>query len=43
MSQITSLTDQIVAFRDERDWQQFHNAKDMALSLTLEAAEVLEL
>lgn len=43
MSQITSLTDQIVAFRDERDWQQFHNAKDLALSLTLEAAEVLEL
>ena len=43
MTQIKSLTDQIVAFRDERDWKQFHNAKDMALSLTLEAAEVLEL
>lgn len=29
-------------FCDERDWDQFHNPKDMALSLTLEAAEVLE-
>ncbi len=43
MSQFSALTSQIVAFRDERDWQQFHNAKDLALSLTLEAAEVLEL
>lgn len=43
MSQLNALTSQIVAFRDERDWQQFHNAKDLALSLTLEAAEVLEL
>ena len=30
-------------FRDERDWRQFHNPKDVALSLTLEAAELLEL
>lgn len=29
-------------FCDERDWDQFHNAKDMALSLTLESAEFLE-
>ena len=29
-------------FRNERDWEQFHNPKDVALSLTLEAAEVLE-
>lgn len=43
MSQLNDLTQKIVAFRDERDWQQFHNAKDLALSLTLEAAEVLEL
>lgn len=33
MSQIKSLTDQIVAFRDARDWKQFHNGKDLALSL----------
>jgi NTP pyrophosphatase (non-canonical NTP hydrolase) len=32
-----------IAFRDERDWKQFHNPKDMALSLVLESAELLEL
>ena len=32
----------VVDFRDERDWEQFHNPKDMAISLSLEAAEVLE-
>jgi len=32
----------VVAFRDARDWKQFHNPKDMALSLVLEAAEVME-
>jgi NTP pyrophosphatase (non-canonical NTP hydrolase) len=42
MSDIKRLTNQIKKFRDERDWMQFHNHKDMALSLTLEAAEVLE-
>ena len=42
MSDIKRLTDLIVKFRDERDWQQFHNPKDEAISLALEAAEVLE-
>ena len=32
----------ILEFRDDRDWKQFHNAKDMAISLSLEASEVLE-
>ncbi len=32
----------IVAFRDDRDWLPFHNPKDLALSITLEAAELLE-
>ncbi|MBM3206573.1 MAG: nucleotide pyrophosphohydrolase [Candidatus Staskawiczbacteria bacterium] len=36
------LTEKIIAFRDARDWKQFHNPKDIALSLVLEAAEVLE-
>ena len=36
------LTAQIVAFRDARDWAQFHNPKDVALSLSLEVGEVLE-
>jgi len=39
---INGLTDRIINFRDARDWKQFHNPKDVALSLSLEAAEVLE-
>ncbi len=31
-----------IAFRDARDWKQFHNPKDVALSLVLEAAELME-
>ena len=42
MSDIKTLTEKIKKFRDARDWKQFHNPKDLALSLTLEAAEVLE-
>ena len=42
MSQIKSITQKIKKFRDDRDWMQFHNHKDMALSLVLEASEVLE-
>jgi dCTP diphosphatase len=42
MSEIKDITELIKKFRDERDWMQFHNHKDMALSLLLEAAEVLE-
>ena len=42
MSDIKTLTEKIKKFRDDRDWMQFHNHKDMALSLMLEAAEVLE-
>lgn len=42
MSDIKTLTEKIKRFRDERDWLQFHNHKDMAVSLMLEAGEVLE-
>ena len=42
MSDIDKLINQIVEFRDERDWKQFHNPKDLAISLVLEAGEVLE-
>lgn len=31
------------AFRDDRDWRQFHNEKDLAISISLEASELLEL
>ncbi len=40
---IARLTRLAVDFRDQRDWKQFHNPKDMAVSLALEAAELLEL
>ena len=36
------LTTQIVKFRNARNWKQFHNPKDCAISLSLEASEVLE-
>lgn len=39
---LDQLVARIVAFRDERDWAQFHHPKDVALSLCLESAEVLE-
>jgi NTP pyrophosphatase (non-canonical NTP hydrolase) len=42
MKNINDLTERILAFRNARDWKQFHNPKDMALSLVLEAAEVME-
>jgi len=42
MSEIKKLTEEINEFRDARDWRKYHNPKDLALSLTLEAAEILE-
>ncbi len=39
---IETLTAEILAFRDARDWKQFHNPKDLSLSLVLEAGEVME-
>jgi dCTP diphosphatase len=41
-TQISRLIDLIEEFRTERDWKQFHTPKDLALSLAVEAAEVLE-
>ena len=35
-------TDIILQFRDDRNWRQFHNPKDLAISMNLEAAELLE-
>jgi dCTP diphosphatase len=42
MSELKKLQEQVISFRDERDWKQFHNPKDSSISLLLEAAEVLE-
>jgi NTP pyrophosphatase (non-canonical NTP hydrolase) len=36
------LLRQLIAFRRERDWEQFHNPKDVAISLSIEASELLE-
>lgn len=42
-SGIDALTRELIAFRDERDWKQFHNAKDLAIAASIEANELLEL
>ncbi len=42
MKNINELVKRIIDFRDARNWKQFHNPKDLALSLVLEAAEVME-
>ena len=42
MDSIAELTSNINAFCDARDWRQFHNPKDMAVSINIEAAELLE-
>jgi NTP pyrophosphatase (non-canonical NTP hydrolase) len=42
MNRVDELTKKIISFCEARDWRQFHNPKDMALSLVLEAGEVLE-
>ncbi len=36
------LIDQIIKFRDERDWKQFHTPANLAKSISLESAEILE-
>lgn len=36
------ILDRLLQFRKERDWEKFHNPKDLALSLSLEASELLE-
>lgn len=38
----SDVQSEALAFRDERDWYQFHNPKDLAISISLEAAELLE-
>jgi len=40
---VDRLIRQIVEFRDKRNWAQFHNSKDLALGLSIEAAELNEL
>ncbi len=42
MSEIKNIVEKLIAFRDERDWAQFHNPKDLAIALNIEAGELLE-
>ena len=42
MSDLEELRKAIVQFTQERDWDQFHNGKDLALALSIEAAELNE-
>lgn len=39
----TEITQALLKFRDERDWEQFHNPKDLAIAINVEAGELLEL
>jgi len=42
MDDIKEIIEEIVKFRDERDWLQFHDSKNMAVSIVIEASELLE-
>ena len=42
MLDLQTIIDELIAFRDERDWLQFHNPKDLAVAISIEAAELLE-
>jgi NTP pyrophosphatase (non-canonical NTP hydrolase) len=43
MSDISEITKALIKFRDERDWEQFHDSKNLAAAISIEAAELNEL
>lgn len=43
MSEIKIITEALVKFRNERDWEQFHDTKNLATAISIEAAELNEL
>jgi NTP pyrophosphatase (non-canonical NTP hydrolase) len=43
MKDIDEIIHALLEFRNERDWEQFHNPKDLALAINVEAGELLEL
>jgi len=43
MSEIKTIIEKIREFNRERDWEQFHNPKDLAIALNIETSELLEL
>lgn len=42
MTDIETITKALIDFRNEREWEQFHNPKDLALAISVEAGELLE-
>ena len=42
MNDIQEILDAILKFRDDRDWEQFHNPKDLAIAINVESGELLE-
>ncbi|MDB9755092.1 nucleotide pyrophosphohydrolase [Winogradskyella sp.] len=42
MSDIKEIIEALITFRNERDWEQFHNPKDLVVALNIEAGELLE-
>ena len=42
MNEFKEISNLLVEFRDERDWEQFHNPKDLAIALSVETGELLE-
>ncbi|WP_421797504.1 nucleotide pyrophosphohydrolase [Haliscomenobacter sp.] len=43
MTDLQEIIDRLITFRNDRDWEQFHNPKDLALAINIEAGELLEL
>lgn len=43
MSDFKEIIDALIAFRNERDWEQFHDSKNLATAISIEAAELNEL
>ena len=43
MKETEEIISELIKFRNERDWEQFHNPKDLALAINIEAGELLEL
>lgn len=42
-SDIQEITNKLIEFRNDRDWEQFHNPKDLSLAISIEAGELLEI
>lgn len=43
MNELQEVIKLLKDFRDQRDWEQFHNSKDLSLAISIEAGELLEL